>query len=207
MKLFTTTRSILPRLQHGRRLLHHTPKLGRSALSLLSNTTPLLDTPLTRMIREHENLMDETFSRFPFRLRDVTNVEENTTMKPRYEIVMDNDTEFKIAVDVPGLKMDDIKVHYDDEKKILMINGLRESKGDGYFFSSKFSQHFAMDPAVQVDQLAAHLENGVLIISAPKDVQQSVKNTIRQIPVVTGPSSTGSISGETTIPINNEEEK
>jgi HSP20 family molecular chaperone IbpA len=104
-----------------------------------------------------------------------------------YEIT-DNDQEFQIAMDVPGVKREDINVDLlldDNGAHVLSISGLRlHRQADKHV---KFSQTFALDAAmVAVDKLTANLENGVLIVSAPKDMMMKGKSekTIRQqIPI------------------------
>jgi HSP20 family molecular chaperone IbpA len=154
---------------------------SRQALALLNtDVPPMMDTPLTRMLREHDKLMDEAFSMVPMnRLRmtpwDIKN-------QPHYEVITNNENEFKVALDVPGMTVNDLHIDYDDENKMLKVTGSRESKGDGYMFSSKFAQSFSIDPTVDIDQFTAQLENGVLIIAAPKDVKK-LEQSIRQIPI------------------------
>jgi HSP20 family protein len=102
-------------------------------------------------------------------------------MSPRYEIT-ENDEEVKVAIDLPGVKPEDVNVSIEEDGKILSISGFRESSGDRYSFTSKFSQNFALDPTVDVDKFTANLQNGVLIVSAPKDLKR-VEESIRKIPV------------------------
>jgi len=103
-------------------------------------------------------------------------------MSPRYEIT-DNDEKFQIAVNVPtGMKADDLRIHVDDDEHMLAIEGKRESKSDNYEFSSKFSQRFSLDPAVELDKFEASLEKDVLTVSAPKDPKK-VEEQRRLIPI------------------------
>ena len=101
---------------------------------------------------------------------------------PRYEI-MDDEKKFQISVDVPGVKLEDIKVSVDESENVLSISGQRASISDSHKFTSKFSQSFSLDPAVDVEKLTASLNHGVLIVSAPKDFKR-VEQAIRSIPVV-----------------------
>merc|ERR1711862_1060901 len=54
----------------------------------------------------------------------------------------------------------------------------------GSQFTSKFSKTFSLDKTVDVDKMSAALKNGVLTVSAPKDLKKLEEN-IRRIPVVT----------------------
>jgi HSP20 family protein len=115
------------------------------------------------------------------------------TMSPRFEIT-DNETQVQIAMDVPGVKMEDIDVSLEDN--VLTIRGQRdvaarsESKDDTMSSSSssssltkKFSQSFSLnDPTIVVEKITASLENGVLIVAAPKDIKR-IEENIRKIPI------------------------
>lgn len=142
------------------------PSNRHSGLSLL-NDMSFFDTPLTRMIREHDKLMESAFAHTP----DALLTSEERFEKPRYQVIS-NDNEFKVAMDVPGVKEKDISVQLDKDDKYLTISGSRESKGEGYEFKSKFSQSFYLEPSVDVNKFTAELHNGVLEISAPKDMKR-----------------------------------
>ena len=108
---------------------------------------------------------------------------------PRYELI-DDETKFKLSVDVPGVKMEDIDISLEDG--YLSVKGHREVAVDDENskskFSSKFSQTFALDPAVEVDQFSATLDNGVLVVTAPKDMKKLEEN-IKKIPIMAGSSN------------------
>ena len=114
--------------------------------------------------RQRKAMMNQAFSRLS---------------SPRYEIT-DNDEKFELAVDVPGVKMEDIDISLDDG--ILMVSGRREATDSDYSFTSKFSQSFQLDPSIDVDKFTANLKNGVLIVSAPKDLKR-IEENIRTIPI------------------------
>merc|ERR1711862_797123 len=54
----------------------------------------------------------------------------------------------------------------------------------GSQFTSKFSKTFSLDKTVDVDKMSAALKNGVLTVSAPKNLTKLEEN-IRRIPVLT----------------------
>ena len=99
---------------------------------------------------------------------------------PRYEII-DDETKFQVAVDVPGLKPDDIHVSMEDN--VLTIRGSREQTNDNYNFSSRFSQSFSLDNTIEVDKLTADLKDGILVVQAPKDLKQ-LEDNVRKIPIM-----------------------
>jgi HSP20 family protein len=104
---------------------------------------------------------------------------------PRYELVDDED-KFKLSVDVPGVKKEDIDIQLEDG--FLTVKGHREASTDSSHFSSRFSQTFSLDRNVDVDQFTATLSNGVLTIAAPKDIKK-LEESIRRIPIAAGEPS------------------
>merc|ERR1712025_1273269 len=66
----------------------------------------------------------------------------------RYQLV-DNDKQFQLTVDVPGVQEGDIDIKLDDGQ--LTVQGKRVSASDSSRFTSQFSQSFYLDPTVDVD--------------------------------------------------------
>jgi HSP20 family molecular chaperone IbpA len=97
----------------------------------------------------------------------------------RYQLV-NNDKQFQLTVDVPGVKEGDIDIKLDDGQ--LTVQGKRVSASDSSRFTSQFSQSFYLDPTVDVDNFKATLKNGVLVVSAPKDLAKLEEN-VRRIPI------------------------
>merc|ERR1719446_826758 len=97
----------------------------------------------------------------------------------RYELI-DNDEKFQLTVDVPGIKEEDIDIKLDDGQ--LTVKGQRVGESESSRFSSRFSQSFYLDPTVDVDNFTATLKNGVLVVSAPKDLGKLEEN-VRRIPI------------------------
>merc|ERR1739841_365819 len=97
----------------------------------------------------------------------------------RYEPI-DNDEKFQLTVDVPGIKEEDIDIKLDDGQ--LTVKGQRIAESDSSRFSSRFAQSFYLDPTVDVDNFTATLKNGVLVVSAPKDLGKLEEN-VRLIPI------------------------
>jgi HSP20 family protein len=120
-------------------------------------------------------------SLFPF--QDLIHPHEfQQTYSPRYE-VKDSDENYEVVVDVlPGMKADDIKIKVDERSHLLVISGTSERATDNYKFSSTFAQSFSMDPSVDLSQMTASLDNGILTVSAPKDPSRAQDKT-RTIPV------------------------
>ena len=99
---------------------------------------------------------------------------------PRYELV-DNEEKFQLRIDVPGVKVEDIVVSL--EKGFLTVRGYRVESDDISRFKSQFIQQFSLDPAILVDEFSVNLENGVLVVTAPKDEKQIHENSSK-IPIM-----------------------
>merc|ERR1712211_129961 len=98
----------------------------------------------------------------------------------RYELV-DNNEKFELTVDVPGVKEEDIDIKLEDN--LLTVQGQRMAASETSKFSSKFSKTFSLDQTVDVEKFTASLKNGVLTVSAPKDLAKLEEN-VRRIPVM-----------------------
>merc|ERR1712188_26109 len=102
------------------------------------------------------------------------------TATHRYELV-DNNEKFELTVDVPGVKEEDIDIKLEDN--LLTVQGQRMAASETSKFSSKFSKTFSLDQTVDVEKFTASLKNGVLTVSAPKDLEKLEEN-VRRIPVL-----------------------
>jgi HSP20 family molecular chaperone IbpA len=166
MKLYLSLLAALASMASARAWM-----LGPMRRSLLA-TPSLLDTSLmwpSQLLRESEELMnsfDRSFSR----------------TSPRYEITNNNE-QLKIAIDVPGVKAQDIHVTLEEDGQVLSITGHREVEKEGYKYASRFAQSFTLDPSVDIDKFSADLSSGVLVITAPKDMKR-LEQSVRKIPVM-----------------------
>jgi HSP20 family protein len=106
---------------------------------------------------------------------------------PRYELI-DNEEKFQLSMDVPGVKPENMSIDLDKDGGYLTIRGERESSNEYSRFASKFSQTFSLDSTVMVDHLTANLNNGVLVVTAPKDVTK-LEEKIRKIPIMSSSST------------------
>lgn len=86
---------------------------------------------------------------------------------PRYE-VNDTSESFKVLMDVPGVKQSDIDITMEDN--VLIIAGEREIGIGEVTRKSSFSKSFTLDSTVESDKITAQLNNGVLLVTAPKNV-------------------------------------
>jgi HSP20 family protein len=103
---------------------------------------------------------------------------------PRYEF-NDGDEAFQVALDVPGVKSSDIDITVveEDGQQVLTVRGQREIGKDDTSRTTKFSKRFSLHPTVDTDKITAQLNNGVLLVSAPKDLAE-LEEKIKKIPVM-----------------------
>merc|ERR1719414_1698437 len=119
----------------------------------------------------------------------------------RYELV-DNNEKFELTVDVPGVKEEDIDIKL--EENLLTVQGQRTASSESSQFTSKFSKTFSLDQTVDVEKFTASLKNGVLTVSAPKDLEKLEAN-VRRIPVLAAVDAPASEEGEAAIEGSNDD--
>jgi HSP20 family molecular chaperone IbpA len=88
---------------------------------------------------------------------------------PRYE-VNDSDESFQVALDVPGVMQSDLDITM--EENILTIAGEREVGFGDVTRKTSFSKSFTLDSTVEADKITAQLNNGVLLVTAPKNIPE-----------------------------------
>ena len=92
--------------------------------------------PVESLIQETEALMNRQFGQLQ---------NDFGRFSPKYEIT-NTDEKFELAVDVPGVKAQDVNITLENDGQVLAISGERQDKGDNYAYSSKFYQSFSLDP-------------------------------------------------------------
>jgi HSP20 family molecular chaperone IbpA len=103
---------------------------------------------------------------------------------PRYELNDGNDA-FKVALDVPGVKASDIDISFNENDSVLKVSGKRDIGKGGVTRTVKFSKSFSLDSSVvDKDKISAQINNGVLLVTAPKAPIEPKENKVRQIPVM-----------------------
>lgn len=134
-----------------------------------------------------------------------------TPTSPRYDIT-ETDSNIRIDVDVPGIEMSNISILLDDQTKVLTISGSREQTTNSYAdvderddstgwskSTRSFSQKFLLrNPTIDINDISASLENGVLTITLPKIPPKEVVKEInvRQIPIMNTKSATATTVNE-----------
>ena len=105
---------------------------------------------------------------------------------PCYEVT-ENDNQYQLAADVPCVKFNDINIELEQDR-VLRISGRRNvnrSEEDGTVIASetKFEKRFVLDHNIDTEKVTANLQDGVLTITAPKDVE---RKTIQKIAITEG---------------------
>ena len=110
--------------------------------------------------------------------------------------VIETDKEYKVEIAAPGLTRDDFKIdiNEDNEHTVSMekkVEKNEESEKEGKkhtylrreFSYSSFRQRMILPDNVNVDNIDAKMENGVLTIDIPKKTEEEKRKNMRQIDI------------------------
>lgn len=86
---------------------------------------------------------------------------------PRYEVT-ENETQFRLAVDVPGVKSDNVKIELENDGRVLHLSGGRKKETNISYEEFKFDNRFTLGKDLDTSKITAHLSDGVLVLTAPK---------------------------------------
>lgn len=80
---------------------------------------------------------------------------------------------FKIYLDVPGIRQDDIKIEFsNDELTVLAERKIEKVEGEDIHlrerYAGKFARTFQVNEAIKEDEIQADLKDGVLTVTLPK---------------------------------------
>jgi HSP20 family protein len=98
-------------------------------------------------------------------------VPQSVFFTPRVDII-ENDQELLLEADMPGVKVDDLDIKFENGELTLHgkcaerhpgVNFLMEEYGIGDFYRS-----FAISQDIDADKITADLNNGVLTVRLPK---------------------------------------
>ena len=141
---------------------------------------------MTPMMRRNAAWLPEVFNDF-----------FNTDFMPKANAtapainVKESDNGYTVELAAPGMTKDDFNVHINDEGNLIIKMENRqekkeEDKSTRYlrreFSYTKFEQTLILPDDVVKEQIAAHVENGVLTVELPKQKQEQVKVS-RQIEI------------------------
>lgn len=154
---------------------------GPSFYGLATTTRPMVALTPEEFMARKQKIRAKRQERFQ-KMQDAF-ASSMTTMTPRYEVV-NNPTKFQVAVDVPGVKMQDMDITVEDDGTVLSIYGERKSWDESKTFISKFAKSFSLDETIEVEKITATLQNGVLTVSAPKKETKPIEENVRKITIV-----------------------
>lgn len=101
---------------------------------------------------------------------------------PRYDIV-DSKDKMELTFDLPGVRQEDIVIQLEDGGKLLKVSGSRKYNRNGRIVKSEFEEVFTInDRLLDVNSISAKLNDGVLIVSAPK-LKENLPTTEKRIPI------------------------
>ena len=105
--------------------------------------------------------------------------------------VKETDKAYVVELAAPGMKKENFNVHINDEGNLIVKmekqnENKEEDKSARYlrreFSYSKFEQTLLLPDDVKREDIKAHVENGVLTVELPKQVEEKVKLS-RQIEI------------------------
>jgi len=132
--------------------------------------------PVRSLTREMERLFEDFFGVG----REGTALTEWTPLVD----IKEAEGEFKVKVDLPGMKKEDINIEVENNR--LAISGERkfeqEEKREDYHFVERsygrFYRAFTLPASVQADKIDAKYHDGVLEISLPKREEVKPKKVV-----------------------------
>jgi HSP20 family molecular chaperone IbpA len=87
---------------------------------------------------------------------------------------------FQVAVDLPGVDRADVYISLEED--YLVVQAERRANEYGQIARKYLNKFSVIQEEIEVDEMKAALENGVLVVSAPKKVKEE-KETSRKIPL------------------------
>ena len=117
--------------------------------------------PLNNEIDTFDNIIDQFFNDLSydprFSLMNTNNVSNYYN---------ENEKEYYLAMDVPGMSKNDIEVTFDSNR--LKISGQRKSDKYNSYEYGKMERFFSVPRNVETDKISAKIDNGVLKVLLPK---------------------------------------
>ena len=124
----------------------------------------------------------------------VSGMSDNSSSRLHFDPSFDlfeDEKEFELSIDLPGLKSEDLTVQLEENGRIIHVMGERKSRRPENSVVSMFEKNFAVDESIDTGNIRVDLSDGVLAITAPKDLNYKA---IREVPVTTN----GNVNGNET---------
>ena len=118
-------------------------------------------------------------------------VDKTSSTAPAVNVI-ETDKEYKVEIAAPGLTRDDFKIDINEDNELTVsmekkVEKNEESEKDTYlrreFSYSSFRQRMILPDNVNVDNIDAKMENGVLTIDIPKKTEEEKRKNMRQIDI------------------------
>jgi len=117
--------------------------------------------PFNNQIDSFDNIIDQFFSDIAVHPRfSLLNTDQ-------YSNYSENDKEYYLTIDVPGMSKEDIDVSYENNR--LRISGQRKSGEYDSYQYDKRERIFSVPSNVETEKISAKIENGVLNVVLPKN--------------------------------------
>jgi len=124
---------------------------------------------------------------FPFDNKNKTILRSS----PGYEI-KESDGTYEIAIDVPkGLDASDMTVELENDGTVLHLSGEHKTEKEGGKVVSqmRFDKRFTIGTNVDTENIKANLDEGVLVLTAPKLKPEAAEKPKKTIPITKKPHS------------------
>ena len=122
-------------------------------------------------------------------------VDKTSSTAPAVNVI-ETDKEYKVEIAAPGLTRDDFKIDINEDNELTVsmekkVEKNEESEIEGKkhtylrreFSYSSFRQRMILPDNVNVDNIDAKMENGVLTIDIPKKTEEEKRKNMRQIDI------------------------
>lgn len=122
-------------------------------------------------------------------LRDFPMDKSKTLLRssPGYDI-KESGTSYEIAVNVPkGVDASDMNVELENDGTVLHLSGERKTEKEGSVSEMRFDKRFTIGTNVDTENITANLDEGVLILKAPKLKPQIAEKPKHTIPITKQP--------------------
>jgi Molecular chaperone (small heat shock protein) len=104
---------------------------------------------------------------------------------PEYHVKAEEDKHI-LSLDLPGVKLDDLKVQVKDDNLLHISGGRKSESEDGSQSEMKFDKQFKFGETIDTKNIIANLKDGVLRVTLPKIPKSELPaDNIREI-LVTG---------------------
>lgn len=147
---------------------------------------------LTKLYHDMDRLFDNAFRTFGmpslFHREHVSGLGEGVMLKPKVDIAS-SDKKYEIAVEVPGVKTEDIDLELNGRKLIIRGEKIHEEKKEEKDFHrversyGSFQRILTLPEDVKLDSVKANSKDGVLKIEIERDIDRPQSSNVRKIAI------------------------